>query len=68
MVLEYNYKLMDEKTYNKRKATALNFIHKTKFTNTELGSYLEKHFVIEDKSRTLTYTGAQTVLESLINS
>jgi hypothetical protein len=59
---------MEFSKYNEMKKTAIGLIQKAKSTNPELGDYLERHFVMDDKSRTFMYTGANTVLEELMKS
>ena len=59
---------MDLETYKERKGAVLSLITKAKAKNIELGEYLEKHIIWEDKNRTLMYTGANSVLEDLMNN
>jgi len=59
---------MTTEEYNERKKTTLGLIKKAEALNPEFGEYLKTHFVIDDKNRTLMYTGAASVLESLMRN
>lgn len=56
---------MDTKTYNEMKETSLSLIKKAKAKNADLGEYLEKHIILDDRNRSITYTGENGVIEKI---
>jgi len=58
--------MMDKKIYNERKSATLSLIEKVKASNQEMGKYLGRSIFLDDKNRTIVYTGEKSLLELLM--
>jgi hypothetical protein len=57
---------MEPALYQERKETTLSLIDKAKSIDKNLGEYLEKHISMDDKCRSLMYTGDLKILADLM--
>lgn len=59
---------MVEAEYENQKKIGINLFKKVRSVDPELADYLEQHFVMDDLHRTITYTGDDSVIDSMIQN